>query len=146
MVKYFWDWVEDSQNYQEIGDYPEKLTEDELKAIAQEIMRDFWADDDAGECVYIGIGEPIKAADIAADAVPGYMPWELVERAMENAFNKGLYEGEDPLIEPNQEDIDDLDRRIEEAFTKWLEERNVVRAWYTIDNPKAYYREDTNEP
>ena len=139
MAVYFWAWYEESEDYREIDDQlyglPENPTEDELKAVAQKIIRDHGTNADGR--IYIGEGIPVKAEDIAPD---DYAEW-LIEHVDDDAFSKGLYGGDDPLLEPTREDIADLDKRIAEVFTAWVKERNVMRHWYNIENVKAYKEE-----
>lgn len=138
MAKYFWALFEDSDEYREIDEsygLSEEPTDDELKAVAQELMRDYGDDED--DYIYIGEGAQIKAEDIAPDDEAEH----FIESAEEKAYYKGLYAEDDPLLEPTKADIDALNKRIAAVFTDWVNSRCVMREWYSIEHPKKYYRE-----
>lgn len=141
MVKYFWAWTDDRDEYQEIGDrygFLREPTECKLQEIAQEVMRDHKDDENAGDCIYIAKGTPIEAKDIAPDD----MAMSLIQAAEENAFAKG-YSNDDPLFKATKGDIRNLNKRIAKLFAEWADERAVIRWWCKLGAPKKYYREGT---
>lgn len=114
---------------------PENPTDSELDAIAQKLLRDYGytaADN------YMCIG---KGKLITIEMLGSCLGEEIIEMLETTATN--LYDCEELFSSARNDDISDLDRRIEQVLKEWEEEHNVMSSYYTIPDTKCfYYHED----
>lgn len=117
-------------------DIPENPTHDELDAIAQELLSDYGytaADD------YVCIG---KGKLVTIEMLGSCLGADIIEMLETTATN--LYDCEALFSSARNDDISDLDRRIEQVLKEWEEEHNVMSSYYTIPDTECYYYHGDN--